>query len=206
MVLVMLVMMPSRVNAVMYGLSNEKSDWQSKTGGGYYINSSYYVTSTVNGYVYIAINETKNVKITNAVEGANFELVNQTRTDTGVSYLLKAKSGVTVNSKTEVLTVIADIVDPEDKECELDYSPLGLSCAQVDNHYFDDNSKEVTQEEYAVACEGGSTTPTPDTPPADVPDTPETGSVVPYIAIGGGLLGIAAVYLYSRKQNKVYKI
>ena len=53
------------------------------------------------------------------------------------------------------------------------------------------------------ACEGY--TPS-ESNPTDVPNSPDTGSVVPYVAIGGGLVAIAAVYLYSRKSNKVYKI
>ena len=82
---------------------------------------------------------------------------------------------------------------------------MSLSCQIVtdDNgtKYFDNNYKEVTETEFEEACNGK--TPPVDT---DVPNSPDTGSVIPYIAVGGGLVAIAGVYLYSRKANKVYKI
>ena len=65
----------------------------------------------------------------------------------------------------------------------------------------DDNGNAISEEEYNQVC-GNTTTPGDNN---DVP-SPETGSVVPYIAIGGGLLAIVAVYFFSKRSNKVYKI
>ena len=189
-----------------YNISFEQSEWLRKSDGGYNINKTFYVEKTINGYVYINFIETNNVNITGEMAGSKFEIVNKEETDDGVIYLLKVKDGSSVSGKTEILTITADIVDSSKKECQLDYSPLGLSCAVVANHYFDKDSKEVSEEEQKASCEGAPVEdPTPPDDPNDVP-TPDTGSVIPYIAVGGGLVAIAGVYLYSRKTNKVYKI
>ncbi len=209
-IMFMLVFIPTIARAAdaTYNVSVEQSEWQKKPDGGYYISKTFYVDKTVNGYVYLELVETYNVEITvgSEVAGSSFELLSVTPSDNGVIYLLKAKDGVTVNGKTEALTVLANITDPnttQDPKCELDYNPLGLSCATVGEYHFDNNGNSVSEELQQQACEGVGTPTTPDT---DVPDSPKTGSVVPYIAIGGGLIAIAGVYLYSRKSNKVYKI
>ncbi len=200
-IVAMLVVMPNvKAADAYYNVSYDQSEWTKKDDGSYYINKIYYVEKTVNGYVYLKLIETNNVKITASLAGSNFTIVNETREENGISYLLKVKDGVNVSGKTEAITVTADIVDASKKECQLDYSPLGLSCMTIDDHYFDKDSKEVTEEEAQASCEG--VTPSN---PNDVP-SPDTGSVIPYIAIGGGLVAIAGVYLYSRKSNKVYKI
>ena len=202
-IVLMMVVMPNvKAADAYYNVSIEQSEWTKKTDGGYYINKVFYVEKTVGGYVYLELIETNNVKITGALEGTSFEIVRTMTTDTGTAYLLKAKDGVTINKKTELMTITADIVDASKKECQLDYSPLGLSCFTVDDYYFDDKGNEVSKEDYTKACDGTPTTPEN---PNDVP-SPDTGSVIPYIAVGGGLIAIAGLYLYSRKSNKVYKL
>lgn len=181
----------------------ESSGWESKPNGDKYITQVYYVTQTVGGYVYIDLTETTNVKITSVLPSANFELVRDETTDTGRRVLLKAKG--TVTGKTEAFTLMADIVDPSLNECKISYSPLGVSCIKLEDKsgntlYLDKNGNSVTKEQYDQVCEGV----TPGEP--DIPDTPNTGNPIPYIAVGGGLIAIAGVYFYSKKSNKMYKI
>ena len=102
------------------------------------------------------------------------------------------------------LTVITTD-DPVDDGCILNVSPINtLDCStSIPGFYFDNDGNSISQEEYNEVC-GNTTTTTPESP-GDIPNSPQTGSVVPYIAIGGGLLAIVVVYLLTRK-NKVYKI
>lgn len=178
----------------------ETNGWEDKPGGGKFITQVYYVTKTVGGYVYMDLVETTNVKIDKILTSASFELVSSEDNAKGKRILLKAKGNVT--EKTEVFTVTADIVNPSDpdKNCELDFSPLGVSCIKLDDKsgnttYLDRNGNSVTKEQYDEVCEG-----------TVVPDTPNTGNPIPYIAVGGGLIAIAGVYFYSRKSNRMYKI
>ncbi len=201
---IMVGLMPISAKAdTYYDVSPEQSEWIAKDGGGYYINKKFSVSKTIGGFVYITMIETNNVEITGEMVGTNFELVNKEETANGVAYLLKLKDGVTLSGSTEAITVVANIVDPDKKECELDYSPQGLSCVEFGGNYFDKDGNNVSAQEYEASCNGTPTTPTN---PSDVPNTPDTGSVIPYIAIGGGLVAILGVYLYTRKSNKVYKI
>ncbi len=204
-----------------YGdITVDESAWTSKPGGGYYITQEYTVTKTnASGYVFIAFTEDLNVKITNVVTDGAFEKVGDF-VDTKIDgfnarvYVFKLKSGTSINGATKLATVTADIVDPSNKSCVLNYSPLGTTCTNSYEKYFDDKGKLVTEDEYKAACESGGTPSTnppddePNTPPAENPsgDNPQTGSVIPYIAIGGGLAAIAGVYFISRKSNKMYRI
>lgn len=202
-----------------YGITVAESDWTAKTGGGYYINQVYSITKTNGaGYVYLTLLENLNVKITQVVASDAFEIVGDyVAVENGRVYVLKTKSGAAINgTKTELMTVVADIVDPKNKSCDLSYAPLDTNCSNINGKYFDNNGKLVTEDEYKKACEG--TTPTNPENPGDDPNdpsgpnnsnnpkNPQTGSVIPYIAIGGGLAAIAGVYFVSRKSNKMYKI
>lgn len=193
-------------NGTMYGTLKvmESDGWEDKSDGGKYITQVLSVTKTINGYVYIKVGEVSNVKITSAVPGSGFTIVHQNRVTDGVEYLLKTEK--TVSSETEVLTVLADIVDPTKKECNLSLIPLSVNCIHVGELYLDKSGKPITAQEYAEICEGVTTTPTPTPVEPDVPDSPQTGSAIPYVAVGGGLLAIAGVYFFSRKSNKMYKI
>jgi len=186
-------------NQAYYGTITvmESNGWESKPDGGKFITQVYYVTKTVGDYVYLMLNETNNVKITSILPGSSFEKVKETPVDGGVQVLLKAKGNIT--GKTEAITVLADIVDPTKLECNLSYSLLNVVCFKQDDLYIDKNGKQVTKDEYDKVCNG--VTPTdPDVP------SPDTGSVIPYLAVGGGLIAVAGVYFYSRKSNKMYKI
>lgn len=181
----------------------ESSGWESKPDGSKFVTQVVYVTQTVGGYVYLDIVQTTNTKIDKILPSASFELVKSEDSANGKRVLLKAKG--TVSGKTEAFTVTADIVDPSLSECKISYSPLGVSCITIEDKsgntlYLDKNGNSITKEQYTEVCEGG----TPTEP--DVPDTPNTGNPIPYIAVGGGLVAIAGVYFYSRKSNKMYKI
>ncbi len=68
---------------------------------------------------------------------------------------------------------------------------------------------KITETEYKEICEGYvPDDPTdPDEPlPPDIPENPKSGSVIPYVAVGGGLIAIAGLYLFSRKSNKMYRL
>ena len=190
----------SRRDTQFYGKVTvmETDGWDDKQDGGKFITQEYYVTKTQGGYVYIRLLETSNVKITSILPGSNFTKVKEIRVDGGVDVVLKAKS--TISSRTQLITVLADIVDPSQTNCVLNYSPLGVSCLHIDDLYLDKNGNEVSEAEYNEVCNGVTT-------PGDVPsDNPSTGNPIPYIAVGGGLLAIAGVYFFSRKSNKFYKI
>lgn len=180
----------------------ESSGWETKPDGGKYVTQVVYVTKAVGGYVYLDIVQTTNTKIDKILPSASFELVNSEDTANGKRVLLKSKG--TVSGKTEAFTVTADIVDPSLSECKISYSPLGVSCITIEDKagntiYLDKNGNSITHEQFTEVCEGGTSEP-------DVPDTPDTGNPIPYIAVGGGLIAIAGVYFYSRKSNKMYKI
>ena len=102
----------SSTNNTAYGTINvsESKEWQNKPDGGKYIQQIYTVTKTSNGYVWIKLIETLNVKVTNVVEGSAFTLVSSDAEEN--TYLFKQKNGTTLSSETEVMTVIAEIVDP----------------------------------------------------------------------------------------------
>ena len=135
------------------------------------------------------------------VSGTGFVKRNQQNASDGaVDVLIES-----ANSGTGRVTITVTTLDVPEGECMLNVSPLNLDCSvNIPGIYFDNNGNEITEEEYATIC--GNTVPDdePDDP-NDVPNS-ETGSVVPYIAIGGGLVAIVAVYLFARKSNKVYKI
>ena len=132
-----------------------------------------------------------------SVEGSGFVKANQSSLGEGMVGLLIENT----NSSSAKLTITVITTDTSDKGCMLSVSPLNLNCdVSVPGFYFDNNGNVITEEEYNEVC--GNTTPEN---PNDVPNS-ETGSVIPYVAIGGGLLAIAAVYLISRKSNKVFKI
>ena len=132
------------------------------------------------------------------VGGTGFAKVGQDSSGDGIADIL-IENG---NSGSARVTVTVITTDTADEGCQLNVSPLNLNCSvNIPGIYFDDNGNEISAEKYQEVC--GNTT-TPDDP-NDVPNS-QTGSVVPYVAIGGGLLAIVAVYLFSRKANKVYKI
>jgi len=194
----------SRENTIYGTITVDESEW-SQSGDTYSFTQVFYITKSTE-YVYFNIKPVLNVTDVQIVASSSaFKVVSQKTLDDGsVNVLLKANNSAGVNNtKTEVFTVVAKIVDPSKLECNLSYSPLSVACAVIENNYFDDNGSIVSEEEYNQACNGVI----PDEPdePSDEPN-PETGSVIPYVAVGGGLLAIAGVYLYSRKSDKMYKI
>ncbi len=188
------------VNIPAYGtLTIDETPWTSENK---VVTQVYSITKSgpITAITIIPVLNVSNVKIT---ASSYFDIIDeQTGSDGSVTVYLKAKNGTGVNgTKTELLTAVADGNDNIPSEgCNLSYSPISLNCStKVEGYYFDDNGNSITEEEYKEACEGV-------VPPSNDVPSPDTGSVVPYIAVGGGLIAIAGVYLYSRKSNKVYKI
>lgn len=150
-------------------------------------------------YIYFQL-VPKSVEIRNDNDvkvNSGFVIVSQKENSNGTRDIFIESSG-----SSSRLTITVKTYDTADTGCLLNVSPYRLNCSvKIDGYYFDDNGQPISEEEYNQVC--GNTT-TPDDP-NDIPNS-DTGSVVPYIAIGGGLLAIALVYLFSKKSNKVYKI
>lgn len=181
------------------------NEWHTTSDGGKMILKDFYVNKTnASGYVYMAFRETLNVKIRSVLVDDAFEQVGDyIPIENGRAYIFKLKNGTSISKKTKLAQVSADIVDPTDTECKLDYNPYSTNCSNTNGKYFDDKGALVTEEEYNAACDG--VTPPNEDKPNDVPNS-QTGSVIPYVAIGGGLLAIAGVYFVSKKSNKMYKL
>ena len=124
--------------------------------------------------------------------------------DTQDYVFLESTSGISSGERVLLFTVITRDLEGADEECELSLVPQNLNCnTNIDGYYFDNDGNSITAQEYAEVC--GNTTPVDPDDPNDIPNS-QTGSVVPYVAIGGGILAVVVVYLFSRKSNKVYKI
>lgn len=122
--------------------------------------------------------------------------------------LLEVKSAGSVKKGDRILLFTVITKDTADTGCTLSLSPQDVgTCTIIDGNYFDKSGKRVTEEAYKASCEkqpDEPVTPPPDDP-NDIPNS-ETGSVVPYVAIAGGLIAIAGVYMYSKKANRMYKL
>lgn len=139
----------------------------------------------------------KSVDIQDIKVSSGFVIVSQPKNDDGTQDVFIESTGSSSN-----LTITIKTVDTADEGCELSFSPYRLNCSvDVPGYYFDNNGNPISEEEYNQVC--GNTTNPDD--PNDIPNS-DNGSVVPYVAIGGGIIAIIAVYLFSRKSNKVYKI
>ena len=161
----------------------------------------YLTVGSVNWeYIYMELVPINvDIESTNPGSGT-FLTVDQSTNSTGVDVLYQASRDLASGERVLLVTVITR--DTADEGCQLNVSPLDLDCSvNIPGIYFDNDGNEITAEKYQQVC--GNTTPSDD--PNDVPNS-QTGSVVPYVAIGGGLLAVVAVYLFSRKSNKVYKI
>ena len=180
---------------------------------------TYYITKTTNGYVYMTVKPTLNISSITIDSSSAFSIVNQTKNSDGsITVLFKTKSGSAINNtKTELMVVTARIADVTKDECQITVSPLGMNCLKVNNTYFDNSGKVVTEAQWKAACESSSTTPSdpsdPDVPnnttdPSNPSNTnnPQTGNYIPYMAVAAGLIAIAGVYFYSKKSNKMYKL
>ena len=162
---------------------------------------SFYLTVGSNDfdYVYMLITPT-NVSIDGVSTDTSSFLPLNTISEAG-GYLLYEVAG-DLEAGDRVLLYQIITTNTSDEDCQITVSPGELNCSvNIPGIYFDNNGNVISEEEYQEVC--GNTTPDN---PDDIPTSPETGSVVPYVAIGGGLLAIVVVYLFSRKSNKVYKI
>ena len=154
---------------------------------------SFDVTSGYNYVYFTLVPSFITIDSVSVSSGSNYVLANQASSSNGTTVFFESTSG----GKLELTVVTTDTAD---EGCLLNISPLNLDCSvSIPGYYFDDNGKSITQEEYNQVCSNTDT-------PQDIPNSPDTGSVVPYVAIGGGLMAIVIVYLLSKKSNKVFKI
>ncbi len=189
-------------SGTIYGtITVNETPWTAETG----TTTQVYSITKSGPYVGMTIIPFRNISNIEVKASSEFEIVgNPTKgTDGSVTVILKAKNGTGVNgTKTELLTAVgtgsSDIVSDG---CNLSYSPLALNCStKIENYYFNDEGDMITAEQYSQLCSGV-------TPPKDEDvQNADTGIAIPYIAVGGGLIAVAGVYLYSKKSNKVYKI
>ena len=141
------------------------------------------------------------LEIQTVTAGNKFLKVSKSNTN----ILLTANNGAMKSGSTELLfTVVTK--DTAKEGCNLSVSPKTTTCVTVEDSYLDKEGKLVDKAKYDEVCNGVTPSTPTDDPGQDVPNSPDTGSVIPYLAIGGGLVAIAGVYLYSRRSNKVYKI
>jgi hypothetical protein len=220
-VLTMLILIPFNVHARVVGTNSggaygtitveePDSGWSGSEATGFSVTQTYTITKSKSEYLYFTLLPTNNVSDLVVLASSGFStVVNVKNSDGSVSIILKTNNDQPVSSKTEIFTVTAKIVDPSKKECKIDYMPGSLQCLELNGNYFDKNGKKITETEYKEICEGYvPDDPTdPDEPlPPDIPENPKSGSVIPYVAVGGGLIAIAGLYLFSRKSNKMYRL
>ncbi len=163
---------------------------------------SYYLTvgSKYNA-IYFSLVPTA-VEIQSVKAGDGFLIANEGQMDgnNGVKNVLIMSNSSNITSGGRHLLFKVTTKDTAKEGCTLSVSPGSLSCTNIAGSYFDKSGNLLSSEsEFKAACEG--VTPKPN----DVPNA-NTGSVIPYVAIGGGLAAIAGVYFYSRKAKKMYKI
>lgn len=165
--------------------------------------SFYFTPNKTTRFVYITLTPV-NLNIQSVRTGDSF--IAGYRSSNNTEFLLEvtSSSGIASGERVLLFTVITeDAGDPGDP-CQLNPGMESLNCStDIEGFYFNDEGESISAAEYEEVC-GNPTTPSDD--PDDIPNSPQTGSAVPYIAIGGGLLAIIVVYLFSRKHNKVYKI
>lgn len=162
---------------------------------------TYRLTTKTNvKTVYLEVQPSSSIEIQSITAGSGILKADDTKTSTGNSLFLLTANSNGINSGETVTLFKVVTKDLATEGCYLNISPLNPACQVIANTYLDKNGNVITKEQYAEVCEGI----TPGDP--DIPDTPNTGNPIPYIAVGGGLIAIAGVYFYSRKSNKMYKI
>lgn len=157
--------------------------------------NNIYITKSSGSYIYLTFTPAVNVKEIVEIEAASgFKIVSNKKTaDGGWTVLIESNNGkVTKDTKILTMTLQQEEVG---EDCNVAVAPHALSCTAADGKYFIEDGTEVTEEEYNQVC--GNVKPGEDV---------KTGIPVPYLAVAGGILAIAGVYLYSRKQNKMFKI
>lgn len=172
-------------------IKDESTETKSKTW-------VFYITPNDNYKSLQAELAPTNLTNLNPVASSNF-LIADKKDETGgrvmLTLVVNNPTGLQKGVKTEIMTVTTNYTSTEN--CTLALSLGTISCQQIGSLYIDNNGASVSEEDYKKAC--GTSEP-------EKPDNPQTGSVIPYIAVGGGMIAIAGVYLYSRKSNKIYKI
>lgn len=162
---------------------------------------TYRLTTKTNvKTIYLEVQPSSSIEIQSIKAGSGLLKADDTKTSTGNALLLFATNSNGINSGEKVTLFTVVTKDLATEGCYLNVSPLNPACQVIANTYLDKNGNIITKEQYEEVCEG--VTPTD----PDVPDTPNTGNPIPYIAVGGGLVALAGVYFYSRKSNKMYKI
>jgi len=128
-VAMMLTVVPVSVSAAdsLYNVEMETvkdsngDNWHTSSNGGKVIVKDVYVSKTnAAGYVYIAFIEKLNVKIKSLTVDDAFEQVGDyVPIEGGRAYVFKLKNGTSINKKTKLAQIAADIIDPTDSSCDL---------------------------------------------------------------------------------------
>jgi len=186
-------------NTIYGTISRERTD----EGGAGIETNNIYITKSSSEYIYLTFTPGLNVKeISSITPTSGFKMVSSKKTSNDGSWtvLLKSNNGK-VTKETQILELMLE-QEKVGEDCNVVVTPIPLSCSTADGKYFIADGSEVTKEVYDSVCSNV----TPTTPTPDEGDDVQTGIPVPYLAVAGGVLAIAGVYLYSRKQNKMYKI
>lgn len=183
---------PTVFGTIDWEIKDESTETKSKTW-------VFYITPNDNYKSLQAELAPTNLTNLNPVASSSFLIVDKKDEAEGkvlLTFVVNNSSGLQKDVKTEIMTVTSNYTSTEN--CTLGLNLGTISCQQIGSLYIDNNGASVSEEEYNKAC--GASEPKPDE------KNPQTGSAIPYIAVGGGLIAIAGVYLYSRKSNKIYKI
>ncbi len=175
---------------VEWEIKDESTETKSKTW-------VFYITPNDNYKSFQIELVPTNLTNLNPVASPSFLLADKKDEENGKMMLTLVVNSLQKGVRTEMMTVTTNYTSTEN--CTLGLNMGSITCQQIGSLYIDNNGASVSEEEYKKAC--GSSEP-------EKPDekNPQTGNVIPYIAVGGGMIAIAGVYLYSRKSNKIYKI
>jgi len=176
-----------------YGAISKERVTDEETSPGFEVNN-IYITKSRGSYIYITFTPGLNIKNIVSIEAANgFKIVSDVKGSDGSRTVLIESLNGKVTKETKILKIEMQ-QEEVGEDCKLLVSPHKLSCTAANGKFFIEDGKEVTEEEYNQVCSNVK------------PEQVKSGIPVPYLAVAGGILAIAGVYLYSRKQNKMFKI
>jgi len=117
-----------------------------------------------------------------------FSFSNKTGTTAG-NQVLMAKVTYTVNNTAQNCGIKFNNVSSETPTPTPE--PEKKPCRTEDGKYYCKDANECTKAEYETQC---------------IPENPQTGSVIPYVVVLGGLGVAGALYFVTRKKAKIYHV